>query len=127
MTRDYVTGDVTGGEWIGYFRGDANNVYDRNYMARLIAEYGEDHAMASGSRIGLANKLMDALGGGAAMGRLGGTMVFTDVDMMDPELTEGWIITHRAAAAPAVTIAGGTASVEPGVEDRVALLVGRAP
>lgn len=127
MTRDYVTGDVTGGEWIGYFRGDTNNVYDRNYMARLIAEYGEDHAMASGSRIGLANKLMDALGGGAAMGRLGGTMVFTDVDMMDPELIEGWIITHRAAAAPAVTIAGGTASVEPGVEDRVSFLVGLAP
>ena len=127
MTRDHMTGDVTGGEWIGYFRADANDMYDRNHMARLVAEYGEDHAMASGSRICLANRLMDALGGGAAMGRLGGTMVFTDADMMDPELTEGWLITHRAAGAPAVTIAGGTASVEPAVQDRAAFLVGLAP
>jgi hypothetical protein len=123
MSRDPVSGAVTGGDWIGYSRADWGS-YDRGYMARLVAEYGSAHGMASGSRIAVANALADSLAGGAAIGRRGGTLVFTDSDMMDPEMTEGWLITNRASSSPSVMVVGGSASVEPGVIDRIWVLVG---
>lgn len=84
--------------------------YDRQYMARLVADYGSSRGWVSNSEAGLANKLADSLVGGAAMGRLGGALLFTDDAWMNAEWTEGWVDQLRPSSAH-VYVIGGTVSV----------------
>lgn len=108
-------------DWGGFATG-----YDRQYMARLVAEYGVDRGWAGTKRVAVANKLMDALGAGSMVGRLGGTLLFCDTFDMDPEFTEGWIQLWTLDA-PQAYVVGGPSSVDGAVVTRIDELLGYMP
>lgn len=82
---------------------------DRFNAARQISEWGTNRGFTSYRQASVANKLPDALTGGAFMGSVGGIMLYTDTatlhtvtstnaDTHDDEICKGWVL-------------GGTASV----------------
>lgn len=82
---------------------------DRFNAARQISEWGTNRGFTSYRQASVANKLPDALTGGAFMGSVGGIMLYTDTTALhtvtstnaethDDEICKGWVL-------------GGTASV----------------
>lgn len=82
---------------------------DRFNAARQISEWGTNRGFTSYRQASVANKLPDALTGGAFMGSVGGVMLYTDTATLntvtstnagahDDEICKGWVL-------------GGTASV----------------
>lgn len=108
---------LRGTERIGYTENEWP-LYDRQYMARLVAEYAIKRGWMDGKRIGVTNKLADALVGGSAMGRLGGFVLFADAAYMDPEWTEG-LVDQERPKSPSLYVIGGPASVGPWVFSRL--------
>lgn len=106
-----------GTERIGYTDNELP-FYDRQYMARLVAEYAIKRGWMDGTKMGVTNKLADALVGGSAMGRLGGFVLFADAAYMDPEWTEGLVVQERPKS-PSLYVIGGSASVGPWVFGRL--------
>lgn len=82
--------------------------------ACAIAEYALARGWLDADSVGLANKLSDALTGGAYMGAIGGPLLYTDAASLAPA-TRAFLTAHRATVR-SLHLVGGPASVAPATE-----------
>lgn len=86
---------------------------DRYRAACDIASFALSRGWLAPARVGVANRLPDALTGGSAFGKLGGPVLYTSASAV-PGVTSGWVGAHKSAVRR-VSVIGGIGSVWPGV------------
>jgi putative cell wall-binding protein len=88
---------------------------DRYETATVVAAKAEETGWLGASTIGIAARLPDALSGGAAVGRSGGVLLFTETDSL-PGVTRDWIAARKDRVEHCWVL-GGPKSVAPSVFD----------
>jgi putative cell wall-binding protein len=95
---------------------------NRYEVAVNVADWAIDQGMLRVERVGISNRLADALTGGAAIGGLDGPLPLTDSGTLAPA-TAAWLAKHKATIKR-VYIIGGEASVSPATLDAVKAILG---
>lgn len=96
------------------------NRYD---TSARIAEYGVDEAALSWERLGIATGegFSDAIAGGVLKGKIGGVMLLTPPEALDPHVSAALVANQDEIAT--VTFFGGTDAVSQEVRDAVTRII----
>lgn len=84
---------------------------DRYWSAFDINEWAQRHYAMPSEKIAVSNKLADSLTGGAAMGQMGGGLMFTDTNFLED--APWWYLVWRSSVIEKGYVLGGTSSITP--------------
>jgi len=95
---------------------------DRCEVAVNVADWAVSQGMLKVERVGITNRLADALTGGAACGVLDGPLPLTDAGSLSPA-TAAWLARNKGTIK-SVYVIGGEASVSPATLNAIKAILG---
>ncbi len=95
---------------------------DRFEVAVNVADWAVSRGMLKVERVGITNRLADALTGGAAVGGLDGPLPLTDAGSLSPA-TAAWLARNKGTIKT-VYVIGGEASVSPATLEAIKAILG---
>lgn len=118
VNRAYVSSGVYSGVSPTGYITNTKNRYDAAYF---INKFMVNRWWIPSNKYGVSNKLADSLTGGAAMGQLGGGLLFTGYDPLS-DAAAGWLY-WRMSAIDKVYVFGGTGSVSSGTYADISMIL----